>query len=124
LLISVQDTGVAGMVRTGLWCERVLGTKVLSIGRPALAREDCVMELSGRSLSVRVALRGGWIWVSACSMDEADQPELPFNIGDGPEGWTTVRRFVAALERSGLKSLKERPIRIGAETGPDSFISS
>ena len=63
-----------------------------------------------------------WIWVAACSMDEAaDQPELLFNIGDGPEGWITVRRFVMALERSGIKSLKERPLRIG-ESGPDCFV--
>ena len=88
------------MVRTGLWCERVLGTEVLSIGRSPFGKEDCVMELSGRSLFVRIALRGGWVWVSACGMDEADQPELLFNIGDGPEGWIVVRRFVQALERS------------------------
>jgi hypothetical protein len=110
------------MVRSGLWCEHVLGTEVLSIDRAALAKEDCVMELAGRSLSVRVALRGGWIWVSACSMDEADQPELLFNIGDGPEGWTTVRRFVAALERSGIRSLHPRPLQIGETGSPDSFV--
>jgi hypothetical protein len=112
------------MVRTGLWCERVLGTEVLSIGGAALAKEDCVMELSGRSLFLRIGLRGGWIWVSACSMDEADQPELLFNIGDAPEGWTTVRRFVAALERSGVRSLQPRPLRIGAESGADSWVIS
>ena len=96
--------------------------EVISIGRAAINMvEDCVMELSGRSLSVRVALRGGWVWVYACGMDEADQPELLFNIGDGPEGWVTIRRFLMALERSGVTSLREKPIHIGAETGEDSF---
>jgi hypothetical protein len=118
----MQDIGVAGMVRTGIWCETRLGTEVLSIGRAALTKEDCVMELAGRSLFIRVALRGTWIWISACSMDEADQPEFLFNIGDGPKGWTTVRQFIAALERSGIRSLQPRPLRIGAETGPDSFV--
>jgi hypothetical protein len=63
-----------------------------------------------------------WIWVAACSMDEAaDQPELLFNSGDGPAGWTDVRRFVLALERSGIRSPHPRPIRIG-ESGPDSYV--
>ena len=31
----MQDIGVAGMVRTALWCERNLGVEVLSLGRPA-----------------------------------------------------------------------------------------
>jgi hypothetical protein len=41
----------------------------------------------------------------------------------GPEGWTTVRRFTAALERSGITSLRERPIKIG-DSGPDGFVIS
>jgi hypothetical protein len=107
------------MVRSGLWLERVSSAEVLSIGPPALSKEDCVMELSGRSLFYRVGLRGTWIWVSAGPMDAADQPELLFNIGDGPAGWTTVRRFVLALERSGIRALHPRPIRIGA--GGDAY---
>ena len=80
-----------------------------------------MLELAGGQLLTRIALQGGWVWLYVCGMDEADQPELLFNIGDGHQGWTDVRRFVAALERSGVGSLKERPIHIGAESGPDSF---
>lgn len=69
-----------------------------------------------------MALPSAWLTVSACSMDEADQPELLFNIGDSPQGWADVRRFVQTLERSGLKSLRERPIRIGAESGPNAWV--
>ena len=50
-------------------------------------------------------------------MDEAEQPESLFNIGDGPEGWVTVRRFLMALERSGVTSLRERPVHIGTKAG-------
>jgi hypothetical protein len=108
----MDDSGVGGMVRTGAWLDYTAGMEVLSIGRSAIDKEDCVMELSGRSLFFRIALRGGWIWISATGMDEADQPELLFNIGDGPEGWIVVRRFCQALERSGITSLHpHRPPR-------------
>jgi hypothetical protein len=55
-------------------------------------------------------------------MDEGGGPELLFNMGDGPRFWCEVRRFIAALERSGITSLHPRRIRIGAETGPDSYV--
>ena len=106
-------------MRTAIWCERVLGTEVLSIGRAALAQEDCVMELVGAQLYYRVALRGGWIWVGAAGLDEGDLPPL-FNIGDGPSGWVTLRRFIQALERSGITSLRERPVQIGE--GADGWV--
>ena len=110
------------MVRSALWLERTLSAEILSIGRPALSRYDCVLEVCGTSLFFRIALRGNWIWISVGTLDEAEQPELLFNIGDGPEGWTTVRRFVAALERSGVKSLQPRPLGVGAKTGRDSWV--
>jgi len=80
------------------------------------------MEMSGRSLFYWIAIRATWIWVSVGGLDEAT--EFLFNIGDGALGWTTVRRFVAALERSGIKSLHPRPIHVGTETGRDSFTIS
>jgi hypothetical protein len=113
--------GIAGQVRTAAWCEHVLGAEEASLGRPACAKEDCVLELCGRALFYWIALRDGWIWVSVCELDgAAERPEFLFNTGDGP-GWTNVRRLVQALERSGITSLKERPIHIG-EGGPDSFV--
>jgi hypothetical protein len=59
--------------------------------------------------------------VAADSLDEGEPPQSLFNVGDTPAGWTDVRRFVQALERSGVTSLRERPIRIG-ESGPDSYV--
>lgn len=108
------------MVRTAAWLDHRLGMEVLSIGRSATGPEDCALELCGSQLLVRVTIQGGWLWVYAGNLDAADQPEFLFNIGDGHEGWTDVRRFVQALERSGIRALHPRPIHIG-ETGPDSY---
>lgn len=111
------------MVRSAAWLEHVCGVEVLNIGRPAGAKEDCIMELCGRSLFYWISIRGTWIWVSVCPLDEAtERPESLFNLGDGPPGWTTVRRFIAALERSGITSLQPRPLHIGSGSGPDSFV--
>ena len=119
----MKDSGIEGIVNTSLWCERVAGTETLSLGHSAFARNECEMELSGRSLSYWIALRGGWIWISVREMDNASaDPDVFFNLGDTPAGWADTRRFIAALERSGLTSLKERPIRIGAQEGPNSFV--
>jgi hypothetical protein len=98
--------------------------EVMSIGRSAESKDDCLMELSGRQLLVQVALRGGWVWVSACGLDEAASPELLFNVGDGASGWATVSKFVQALERSGRKSLQERPIQLGTPGSRDCFVIS
>ena len=66
----MEDSGVAGMVRTAAWCEDVLGAEVVSLGRGALAKEDCVLELCGRALYYWIAIRATWIWVAASSLDE------------------------------------------------------
>ena len=103
------------MVRSAAWLDNRLGVEVLRIGRSATGPEDCALELCGSQLLVRVTIQGGWIWVHAGSLDEGEPPELLFNVGDGHEGWATVRKFVMALERSGVRSLKERPVHIGSE---------
>jgi hypothetical protein len=117
----MQDQGVAGMVRSGLWLERNSTVEVLNIGRPALSRDDCVMELAGRQLAMHIALRGTWIWLSVASLDSGESPELLCNFGDGPRGWSNLRALVLALERSGIRSLKERPLRLGEGGTPDSY---
>ena len=108
------------MVRSALWLERTAGMEVLSLGRPALSLEDCVLEFAGRQLAVTVSLRGGWIWLSAGTLDTGEAPEAICNFGDGPAGWTEVRKFVRALEISGIRSLHPRPIHIG-ESGPNAY---
>jgi hypothetical protein len=71
-------------------------------------------------LAVTIALRGTWIWLSAAGLDTDQAPELICNFGDGRQGWTDTRRLVLALERSGIRSLHPRPIRIG-ESGPNAY---
>ena len=119
----MEDSGIAGMVNSSLWLERVAGTETISIGHSAFSRAECAMELCGRAFSYWLELRASWLWVSVREMDNAsDSPDVFFNTAPDAEGWAAVRRFIAALERSGLKSLKERPIRIGAQEGPNSFL--
>ena len=55
----MQDIGVAGQVRSGLWCERALGVEVLFIGRHAFSLFDCVLEPAGRALFYQIGIRGG-----------------------------------------------------------------
>ena len=109
----MDDSGLGGLIRTGAWCDSVVGTEVLFIGRSVNSLADCTMDVAGSELLICVSLRGGRIWLSACGMDKADPPELIFNIGDTPSGWVLVRKFIQALERSGIKSLKGRPIELG-----------
>ena len=117
----MEDSGIAGLVRSCAWLDSVAGVEVLSIGKAAFSKDDCTAELVGTQLLFHLGLRGGWIWVSACGMDEPDPPELLFSVGDGPKGWVVVRQFLLTLERSGLASLKKRPIRLGSGGGPDSW---
>ena len=118
----MKDSGISGMVNTSTWLKRVVGVETLSLGHSAFTRNESEIELSGRSLNYWVSLRGGWIWISVRTYNCSDQPDLFFHLSDTPTGWATVRRFVAALERSGLKSLYPRPLRIGADSGPDSWV--
>ena len=110
----MSSSGIGAMVFAGAWLETKLGADVLSIGRSAdNATEDCVLELCGKWFAYRIALRGGWIWLSACLMDKGDAVQHLLSVGDGPEGWRTICRLVAALERNELKSLT-RPIEAGS----------
>jgi hypothetical protein len=118
--------GVGGLVYLAAWAENTLGMEVLSIGRSAdNQREDCVLEITSRWLAYRLALRGGWVWLSIALMDKGDEPELLLNVGDGEVGFRTLRSLILAFERQGeIKSL-ERPIELGDENdGPRSWVIS
>ena len=95
--------------------------EVLSLGRGALDKADCTLELAGSQMLIRISIEGTWIWVSASGLDEGE-PEPLFNVADGPQGWPVVRAFCAALERSGLTSLKERPVQLGEPGSKDCFV--
>ena len=117
----MTDSGVGGMVRTAAWLDHVCGIETTSIGRAANSPADCTLEMIGAQLFYRISLRGGWVWVDVGSLDELEAPFL-FNTPDGPQGWTNLRRFIQALERSGVTSLKKRPIQIGPPGHRDSFV--
>ena len=104
------------------WFESTVGLEVALIGREADdLTNDAVLELTGRWLSYRIALRGGWVWLSVCLMDAGEEWEKVFNVGDCSQGWTTMKSFVFALERSGFKSL-ERPLVVGTLASPNSWV--
>jgi hypothetical protein len=63
---------------------------------------------------------GGWVNVFACGLDTGAEEKL-LVAGAGPSGFRTVCLLIHALERAGIKSL-ERPIEIGGEEGPDSWV--
>ena len=107
-----HSSGVAAMVRAAVWCEEQLGLEVLSIGRAADSPEDCILELCGRHLAYRFALRGGWVWLYASLLDAAAAPELLLNAGDGLEGWRRLCVIVRMLEREKVRSLA-KPIELG-----------
>jgi hypothetical protein len=117
-----RDSGIPAMLKAALWLDTTCGLEVLSLGRATgLERADCVMEIVGSQLLLRIELRGTWIWLSAYGLDEGGAPEAICNFGDTPQGWRDVCKLVQALERSGIKSLKERPIHIG-DTGPNAYV--
>jgi hypothetical protein len=116
--------GVAAMAHAAVWFDDVLGMEILSIGRGGFdPGESRTLRVCGRFLSYQIYLDGGFIFVSSPqSMDLGEEAQTPlFSIGDTKEAWPIVCRFVQALERSGITSLKEKPIEIG-EGGRDSWI--
>jgi hypothetical protein len=114
--------GVAAMVHAAVWLDDVLGMEILSIGRGGLDRKDsCTLEVCGCHLAYSIVIDGGFIFVYAQPMDSAEPLELFFSIGDEAEGWRTVCRFVRAFERSGIRSLKDRPIELG-DIGRDGWV--
>jgi hypothetical protein len=110
------------MVWTASWLQAAAGLELILIGRSADdMTNDCVLELTGRWLSYKIELHGTWVWLSVCLMDFGERWEKLFNVGDTTAGWTTMKSFVFALERSGIKSL-QRPIQIGEVGDPDCWV--
>lgn len=112
--------GVAGMVRCALWLEVQVGLSIEGIGRGALDRQDsCRLEACGKYLAYDIFLDGGFLFLSASLMDEANPPEALLSVGDTKDGWQLICRIVRALERNGVRSL-QRPIEAGS--GPNGFV--
>jgi hypothetical protein len=65
--------GIAAMVDAAVWLDSVAGLEILNIGRSAFERADCTLEAAGRQLSMKISLQGGWIWLSAGSLDEGER---------------------------------------------------
>ena len=110
------------MVRAAVSLEDRAGLETLQIGRGGLEpKGSCTLEMFGRYLFYLMFLDGGFVAVSVQLMDSGDSLEKLMTVSDSSDGWRTVCRLVLALERSGLKSLKERPIQLGEPGSPDCF---
>jgi len=119
----MSPDGLGGMVQAAAWLANLLDLEVLTFGRAGLApAHSCKLEIAGAHLLYDVTLDGGWIHFAVAAMDRGDPAEHLMSVADNPESWQTLCRFIAALERSGVRSLQPRPLRIGTESGPNSWV--
>jgi hypothetical protein len=115
--------GVAAMVRAAVWLENRGRLETLNIGRGGLDRKDsCTLELAGRHLFYSVLLDGGFVFLSAQSMDCGDSLERLIGVGDGPAGSQTICHLIVALERSRITSLTPKPIQLGEPGLPHCWV--
>jgi hypothetical protein len=113
--------GWSALAKAACWLEDVVGLTVEFAGARSFDKfRTRTLEASGRFLFYKILVDGGWLWVSAYPLDSGTQEHL-MSVGDGPSGWRTTCRLILALERSELRSL-ERPIGLGGEEGPDSWV--
>jgi hypothetical protein len=114
--------GVAAMVRAAVWLENRAGLETLSIGRGGLEpANSCTLEICGRQLHYTILLDGGFVFLSVQPLDSGNSERL-LGVADGPDGWHTVCRLVAALERSGITALSPKPLQLGTPGLPDCWV--
>jgi hypothetical protein len=117
-----SDFGVPAQLQVAVWLTNTVGLEVLSFGRSACAKHyECELVLTGRFLEYVVRLDHDRVFVLVALMDKGDPLEDLFAVPDSGEGWQNAARVIAAMERSGIKSL-ERPFQIGSELGPGAFV--
>jgi hypothetical protein len=114
-------TGISALIQIGAELEHDAGMEAIACGRGAVSDEDCVLEICGKFLAYRIALRGVEVRLSAQPMDTAAAPEMLLRAPDSRAGWETVRRLCAALEGHEIKALHTRPLEVGPP-GPDCFV--
>ena len=108
-----MSSGVSAMVHAACWFTDRLDIEVLSIGRSAHASSIAFLEIVGKCLSCRIALRGRWVWLYASLADSSDQPKPIAHFADGEDEWRQICSLVRALERPQIRSL-QRPIEAGS----------
>jgi hypothetical protein len=82
------------------------------------------MEAYGQNLRYELWIDGGFLFFSAAGLDQAqaDEPSKPLlTIADGYEGFRTVCKLIAALERSGVTEIC-LPLRLGEPGHPDCWV--
>ena len=119
-------TGLSAAINLAAFCENELGMVVLEIGsspdpgaNPTL---DCAMELTGEHLLYSISLKRTGVYLAAAPLDGDGVLESIVRFNDTANEWATLQRLVGALERYGVKSVRERPLEIGTPGEPDSWV--
>jgi hypothetical protein len=105
--------------RACAWLQDVVGLEATRIARPALARQCFFQtELFGQHLRYALWIDGGWANLSVEGFDQVDAPTKPLlTVAAGAEGFRTVCKLIAGLERAGVKAIR-LPLQLG-EVGMD-----
>jgi hypothetical protein len=123
-LLTMDNRGVAGLVRLAILIEDRLQVDTFSLGtNPLLPDADCLGEFHGKLLCYVVGVGEERIHLLICPMDTGDELESFLTVPDTPENWLVAFRFIRACEWSGLATLQPRPLSLGPPAGgPDSFV--
>jgi hypothetical protein len=120
----MSKTGIAGMVQSAAWMSHQMDLEVVAFGRAGDAPKDsCLLQMTGRFLAYDVFLDGGFVFLDATSMDQAEgASQRLLTIGDTEQGWSDLCRLVQALERNQIRDVKVRPLEIGESGNRDSWV--
>ena len=119
-------TGLSAAINLAAFCENELDMVVLEIGSSpdpgANPTSNCAMELAGEHLLYSISLKRTGVYLAAAPLDGDGVLETIVRFNDTANDWTILQRLCGALERYGVKSVRERPLEIGTPGEPDSWV--
>jgi hypothetical protein len=119
----MSKIGIAGMVQSAAWMSHQMDLEVVTFGRAGDApTNSCLLQLTGRFLAYDVLLDGGFIFLDATPMDQAEEPQRLLTIGDTEQGWSDLCRLVQTLERNRICDVKPRPLEVSEAGNRDSWV--
>jgi hypothetical protein len=110
--------------RAARWLENTCALETIPINRPATARRWFFqMDAYGERLQYRLWIDGGFLFLQAAGLDQVcdESSKGLLTVGAGAEGFRTVCKLIAALERSGIKEIR-LPLQLGEVGMADSWV--